>query len=152
MTWPTAIRTGPTEIRWWHDRWIDLASPRIEGSIALLRALRAKGVPVFALTNFGIHTFAYARDAARFPDRVRPRLHLGPTGRHQSPTARSMRIVEEDCGTAARARLLFTDDRRRQHRRRRRRAAGRRIMFDGPEGWARRLVAAGLLTKTEAGL
>ena len=46
-----------TEIRWWYDRWIELASPRIEGSIALLRALRAKGVPVFALTNFGKYSF-----------------------------------------------------------------------------------------------
>ena len=29
------------EIRMWYDRWIDMASPRIDGSIALLRALRA---------------------------------------------------------------------------------------------------------------
>jgi 2-haloacid dehalogenase len=35
------------EIRMWYDRWIELASPRIEGSIALLRALRRKEVPVF---------------------------------------------------------------------------------------------------------
>ena len=48
-------------IRQWHDNWIEMASPRIEGSIALLRALRAKGVPVLALTNFGIDSFAYAQ-------------------------------------------------------------------------------------------
>ena len=35
-----------SEIRMWYDRWIELASPRIEGSIALQRALRAKGIPV----------------------------------------------------------------------------------------------------------
>ena len=40
-----------TQIRWWFDHWIDMASPRIDGSVALLRALRTKGVPVFALTN-----------------------------------------------------------------------------------------------------
>ena len=40
------------QIRWWHDRWIDLASPRIDHSLALLRALRRNGVPVFALSNF----------------------------------------------------------------------------------------------------
>ncbi|MGL4319316.1 MAG: HAD family phosphatase, partial [Paracoccaceae bacterium] len=50
-----------TEIRWWYDHWIDLASPRIDHSIRLLRALRAKGVPVFALTNFGDDSFAYAQ-------------------------------------------------------------------------------------------
>ena len=48
------------EIRLWYDRWIELASPRIEGSIALQRALRAKGVPVFALTNFGKYSFEEA--------------------------------------------------------------------------------------------
>lgn len=49
------------EILWWHDRWIEIASPRIERSIRLLRRLRAKGVPVFALTNFGTDSFAYAQ-------------------------------------------------------------------------------------------
>jgi 2-haloacid dehalogenase len=44
----------------WYDRWIELASPRIEGSIHLQRALRAKGVPVFALTNFGRYSFEEA--------------------------------------------------------------------------------------------
>ena len=48
------------EIRMWYDRWIELASPRIEGSIRLQRALRAKGVPVFALTNFGRYSFQEA--------------------------------------------------------------------------------------------
>ena len=57
MIWPSAIPLWAREIRWWHDRWIELASPRIEGSIALLRALRAKGVPVFTLTNFGRYSF-----------------------------------------------------------------------------------------------
>ena len=49
------------EILWWHERWIELASPRIEGSIALLRALRARSVPVFTLTNFGRSSFDAAR-------------------------------------------------------------------------------------------
>ena len=42
-----------TEIREWHDNWIRIASPLIPHSLRLMRALRAKGVPVFALTNFG---------------------------------------------------------------------------------------------------
>ena len=69
-----------TEIRWWYDRWIDLASPRIDGSIALLRALRAKGVPVFALSNFGIDSFAYAQTQYGFLtefDQVYVSGHLG---------------------------------------------------------------------------
>ncbi|MDP7150477.1 MAG: HAD family phosphatase, partial [Paracoccaceae bacterium] len=34
------------EIRDWHDNWIQLAAPVIDHSVRLLRALRAKGVPV----------------------------------------------------------------------------------------------------------
>ncbi|MEM1101091.1 MAG: HAD family phosphatase, partial [Pseudomonadota bacterium] len=36
------------EIRDWHDRWGELATPVIDRSVRLLRALRARGVPVFA--------------------------------------------------------------------------------------------------------
>ena len=31
------------EIRLWHDRWLDMASPAIPHSVHLLRKLRAKG-------------------------------------------------------------------------------------------------------------
>ena len=37
------------EIRMWHDRWLDVAGPEIPRSVRLLRALRRKGVAVFAL-------------------------------------------------------------------------------------------------------
>ena len=48
------------EVMIWHDRWIEMAAPAIPHSVRLLRALRAQGVPVFALTNFGIQTFEIA--------------------------------------------------------------------------------------------
>ncbi|MEO0990654.1 MAG: HAD family phosphatase, partial [Pseudomonadota bacterium] len=41
------------DVMLWHDRWIDMAQPAIAGSVHLLRALRSKGIPVFALSNFG---------------------------------------------------------------------------------------------------
>jgi len=47
-------------IRAWHDRWLDMASPSIPGSWEILRALKAENIPVFALSNFGIESFAYA--------------------------------------------------------------------------------------------
>lgn len=134
-------------IRWWHDRWIELASPRIEASIALQRALRRKGIPVFALTNFGTHSFAYARTQYDFLsefDRTYVSGHLGVI----KPDAAIYRIVEEDCGLRPET-LLFTDDRPENVQ-----AAARRgwqtHRFEGPEGWARRLVAAGLLTEEDA--
>lgn len=47
-------------IRAWHDRWLDMASPSIPGSWAILRELKSLDVPVFALSNFGVESFAYA--------------------------------------------------------------------------------------------
>ncbi len=49
------------EVRMWHDNWIEMASPAIDRSVRLMRALQAKGVPVFALTNFGVESFEYAQ-------------------------------------------------------------------------------------------
>ena len=137
------------QIRWWFDHWIEMAAPRIEPSIALLRTLRAKGVPVFALTNFGIHSFAYAQTQYDFLsefDRAYVSGHMGVI----KPDARIYAMVEADCGIAP-DRLIFTDDRPDNIA-----AATARgwqtHLFEGPQGWADRLVAAGLLTKTEAGL
>lgn len=136
-----------TEIRWWHDHWIELASPRIEHSIRLLRALTAKGVPVFALTNFGIHSFDYALTQYDFLnsfDRAYVSGRLGVT----KPDPRIYQMVEDDCGLAP-GTLLFTDDRAENIA-----AAAARgwqtHLFQSAEGWAARLVAAGLLSEGEA--
>lgn len=137
------------EIRMWYDSWIDMASPRIEGSIALLRALRARGVPVFALTNFGTDSFAHARTQYDFLsefDRAYVSGHMGVT----KPDPRIYEYAERDCGIAP-EQLLFTDDRTDNIA-----AAGARGWrchhFTGWQGWARRLVAEGLLNEKEAGL
>ena len=137
------------QIRWWHDRWIDLASPRIDHSLALLRALRRNGMPVFALSNFGIHSFAYAQTQYDFLGEFDRRYisgHMGVT----KPSPEIYRRVEEDCGLPPEA-LLFTDDRAENIAA----AQARRWqvhLFEGPQGFARRLVAADLLSAAEAGL
>jgi 2-haloacid dehalogenase len=137
------------EVRMWYDRWIELASPRIEGSIALLRALRAKGVPVFALTNFGRYSF----------DEAVPKLDfLAEFDRHYvsgrmgviKPDPRIYAMVEEDCAIAP-DRLLFTDDRADNIAAAAARGWGTHHFSDW-QGWAARLVAEGLLTQKEAGL
>lgn len=137
------------EIRMWYDRWIDLASPRIEGSIALLRALRARGVPVFALTNFGSYSYDEARDKLDFLNEF-DREYVSGRLFVSKPDPRIYQIVEEDSGIPPN-RLIFTDDRADNIT-----AAGRRgwrtHQFEGWQGWARRLVAEGLLNETEAGL
>lgn len=138
-----------TEIRMWHDRWDELASPRIDGSIALLRALRAKGVPVFALSNIGGDVFDHARTRLEFLAEF-DRAYVSGTLGVSKPDPRIYEIVEQDCGLPP-ARLLFTDDRADNVT-----AAARRgwrtHQFESWQGWARRLVGEGLLTEAEAGL
>lgn len=137
------------EVRMWYDRWIELASPRIDGSIRLQRALRAKGVPVFALTNFGRDSFAEAVPKMDFLQDFDRRYVSGEMGVIK-PDPRIYEMVEQDCGIAP-DRLLFTDDRADNIT-----AAARRgwrtHQFETWQGWARRLVAEGLLTDQEAGL
>lgn len=135
------------QIRWWHDRWIEIAHPRIEHSIALLRTLRKRGVPVFALTNFGAETFDYALTQIDFLSEF-DRAYVSGRMKVIKPDPRIYEMVEADCGIAP-DRLLFADDKPENVE-----AAARRgwqvHLFDGPQGWADRLVAAGLLTAEEA--
>lgn len=137
------------EIRMWFDNWIDMAQPRIEGSIALLRTLRAKGVPVFALTNFGIHSFAYAETQYDFLSEFDRRYVSGHMGVIK-PDPRIYEMVEKDCGHAP-GEILFTDDRYDNiavaHAR-----GWRTHLFEGPAGWAQALVDHGVLAKAEAGI
>ncbi len=137
------------EIRLWYDRWIELASPRIDGAIALQRALRAKGVPVFALTNFGKYSFEEALPKMDFLTDF-DRLYVSGRMGVIKPDPRIYEMVEDDCGLPP-ASLLFTDDRADNIT-----AAARRgwrtHQFESWQGWAARLVAEGLLTTKEAGL
>ena len=147
--WAELFPEWRPEIRMWYDRWIELASPRIEGSIALLRALRAKGVPVFALTNFGQHSFEEAVPKMDFLSEFDRSYVSGRMGVIK-PDPRIYQMVEEDCGIAP-DRLIFADDKAENIA-----AAAARgwqvHQFTDWQAWAVRLVAEGLLTREEAGL
>ncbi|MFN4157608.1 MAG: HAD family hydrolase [Gemmobacter sp.] len=136
-----------TEIRHWHDRWIELASPRIEHSIRLMRALRAAGVPVFALTNFGDDSFSYAQTQYDFLDEFDHAYVSGRMGVIK-PDPAIYAMVEEHCAIPP-ERLLFVDDRPENIRTATARGWQGHI-FEGPQGWADRLVQAGLLTPEQA--
>lgn len=136
-----------TEIRMWHDRWIELATPVIDHSVRLKTALQSKGVPVFSLTNFGIQSYAHA--ATHYPflntfDRDFISGHIGIT----KPDRAIYEQVQEKSGVRGNA-ILFADDRADNI------AAAQSFdwqthLFEGPEGWADRLVTAGLLSESEA--
>ena len=132
------------EIMMWHDRWIDMAAPAIDGSVAILRALRRAGVPVFALSNFGIETFEIGRRHYPFLEEFdRPYIsgHMGVT----KPDPKIYQMLEEDSGVPPEA-LLFTDDRAENIEATSARG-WKTHLFDGVDGWAARLRAEGLLAE-----
>lgn len=135
------------EIRMWHDRWIEMASPAIPHSARLMRALQAKGVPVFSLSNFGIQSFDHAANHYPFM-RDFDRQYISGHMQVIKPDPEIYEMLEVDCGVAPEA-LIFTDDRPDNVEM----AASRGWqvhLFDGPQGWADRLMETGLLNKDEA--
>ena len=135
------------EIRLWHDDWLELATPAIDRSVRLLHALRAAGVPVHALTNFGIESFALARRHYDFLDAFDRSFVSGHMGVVKPESEIFARVEAELCLPGAA--LLLADDREANVA-----AAAARgwhtHLFEGPEGLADRLVAEGLLTRKEA--
>ena len=131
----------------WHDRWLEMATPAIDRSVRLLRALRSKGVPVFALSNFGVATFEIAEAAYPFLAEFDQRFISGHM-EVMKPDAEIYAALERDTGVAP-AGLLFADDRPENIE-----AAEARgwqgHLFEHADGWAARLVAEGLLTEAEA--
>lgn len=135
------------EIEDWHDNWLELATPVIAHSVRLLHALKARGVPCFALTNFGVQTLVLAKAAYPFLNEF-DREYVSGHLKLLKPDPAIYAAVEADCGVAP-ERLLYADDRPENIA-----AAEARgwqgHVFTRPEDWAARLVAAGLLTEGEA--
>lgn len=135
------------EIHMWHDNWFDMATPAIDHSWRLLRALRANGIPVFALSNFGVENWPPAVEVYPVLGEFDREYVSGRMG-HVKPFNRIYEMVEEDCQIEP-DRLIFTDDR--EDNIATAQARGWKThLFDGAQGWADRLVAEGLLSKEEA--
>ncbi|WP_299700836.1 HAD family phosphatase [uncultured Tateyamaria sp.] len=135
------------EIRMWHDRWIEMASPAIDHSVRLMKALQTKNVPVFSLTNFGIGSYDFAATRYDFLNDF-DRDFISGHMQVIKPDPTIYEMLEQTSGLSGNN-LIFTDDRADNIT-----AAQARGWqthhFDGPEGWAKRLVAEGLLTESEA--
>ncbi len=135
------------EIRMWHDRWLEMASPRIPHSVRLLRALKAKGIPVLALTNFGVETFEIAKGEYEFLSEF-DEAYVSGHLKCIKPDAEIYTHLEQGSGYRG-AELIFADDRPENID-----AAAARgwhtHLFTTPKGWADRLVAEGLLSPEDA--
>ncbi|SLN19025.1 ?-D-glucose-1-phosphatase [Roseovarius litorisediminis] len=135
------------EIRHFRDNWTALASPAIEHSVRLLRALKSAQVPVFALSNFGVQNFPCSRVQFPFLGEFDRYYISGQMGRIK-PDPAIYAAVEADCGIAP-EHLLFTDDR--SDNINTAIARGWQVhLFDGAKGWAQCLVRSGLLIKENA--
>lgn len=136
-----------SEIWHWHDNWLDLASPVIAHSVRLMAALQAKNTLVFSLTNFGVETYVLAETKYPFL-RQFDRDFISGHMQAIKPDPQIYALLEDATGLSGEA-LLFTDDRADNIE-----AAAKRDwqthLFEGPQGWADTLVAAGLLSPEEA--
>ncbi|WP_138933106.1 HAD family hydrolase [Roseovarius arcticus] len=135
------------EILHFRDHWCEIAQPAIAHSARLMAALRARRIPVFALSNFGAQNFPLS--AAQFPFlRQFDRAYISGEMGLIKPDPAIYAAVEADCGLSPGA-LLFTDDR--EDNIMAAAARGWQVHhFTGAAGLAERLVAANLLTREEA--
>ena len=110
------------QIALYYPRWSEMLSGEIAGSVQILRELKQKGVPVFALTNWSAQTFPTARRLFPFlsefdgmvvsgeekcikPD---PRLYQILLNRYHLRAPESIYIDDNPANVAAAASLGFT--------------------------------------------
>lgn len=67
-----ALLTAAHDARWhaliraYHERWPEMLTGAISGSVALLERLHALGTPLYAVTNWNHETFQHARERYAF--------------------------------------------------------------------------------------
>jgi 2-haloacid dehalogenase len=136
------------DILLWHKNWLDMFWPAIPRSVTMLKALRARGVPVFALSNFGTSTLELSERYYPFLldfDRRFVSGHLAM----MKPDPALYAHVEAETGVAPEG-LFFIDDRAENIAAADTRGWGTHL-FDGPQGLADRMLAEGLLDASEVG-
>lgn len=130
------------EIRFWVEGWSRLTDRRIDGSIRLMRTLQARGVPVWALTNFGEEPYEISCIDHPFLTEFDGAVVSGRIGLIK-PDPAIYQALEEAVMTRG-AKILFTDDRPENIAAAR--ARGWQVhLFEGSGGWGQCLVDSGLL-------
>jgi 2-haloacid dehalogenase len=96
------------QIEAYHRRWEETMGGAIEGSVAILKELKAAGLPVFALTNWSAETFPVALERFDFLQWFDARIVSGEVG-VVKPEPAIYRLMIERSGLPAGA-LAFIDD------------------------------------------
>ncbi|GLQ35633.1 haloacid dehalogenase [Amylibacter marinus] len=134
------------EIGLWYSHWNDMAGPTIEGSVALNRALRARGIATFALTNFNAEALAISDQKFPYLKEFDQRFVSGDL-RLIKPDPKIYAHVEMALGLPVQD-LLFVDDRPENIAAAQARG-WRGHVFTDAQAWAECLVAHGLLNPEE---
>jgi 2-haloacid dehalogenase len=95
-------------IRAYAERWHEMVGGPIEGTVALLREVRAAGVPCYALSNWSAETFPPVRARYDFLNLFDGVVISGEEG-VRKPDPRLYRVLFERYGLAP-AEGLFVDD------------------------------------------
>ena len=97
-------------IRAFDERWVETLDGAIEDSIAIVEELHAKGVPIYAITNFSREKFALTRKRFAFLDQF-DGIIVSAHERLLKPDPRIYRLLCERYALVP-ARCIFIDDNR----------------------------------------
>ena len=96
------------EIRAFDERWPEMVSGPIEGSVALLAEIRRKNIPDYAITNFSHEKFALARQRFEFLNGFKVTIVSGEE-QVLKPDATIYRLLLDRAGLQA-SDCVFIDD------------------------------------------
>lgn len=114
-SWDTAIAervaAHPDQahmIRAYRDRWTEMLAGPIEGTVTILRALHARGTPLYALTNWSAETWPHAERLYPFLSLFRGIMVSGHEGLVKPDPAIFRRLAERfDIAPGS---VVFIDD------------------------------------------
>jgi len=135
------------DIRLWSKHWIDMLEPDLPRSARILRALRAQGMPVHALSNFGDRTFDLAEEKYPVLKEFDQRF-ISARSKMMKPDPAFYAELETKTGHAPET-MLFIDDRSENIDAALARGWHGHLFID-EQGLAERMVQEGLLTEEEA--
>ena len=131
----------------WKSRWEEMLGGAIDGTVAILEELHARGVALHALTNWSAETFPIGRSHYPFLARFRTLLVSGQE-KLVKPDPRIFHLLVQRTGVAP-ERTIFIDDSEKNANA----AAGlgfHAIRFTDPEALRARLTDFGLLARDSA--